>query len=75
MCSILIGYKNWLNYGHPKTLGQMNRGILGTCGNQYYTGTVRMKSLTIFSLYMPLLHHYVSNFAHILDFYSPMTKP
>ena len=38
MCSILIGYKNWWSYGHPKTLGQMNRGILGTCRNQYRTG-------------------------------------
>ena len=37
MCSIIIGYKNLWSYGHPKTLGQMNRGLLGTCGNQYPT--------------------------------------
>ena len=40
MCSTIIGYKNWWSYGHPKTLFQMNRGILGTCGNQYQTITV-----------------------------------
>ena len=39
MCSILIDYKNWWSHGHPKTLGQINRGILGTCVNQYCTGT------------------------------------
>ena len=39
MCSILVGYKNWCSYGHPKTLGQMNHGILGTCDSQYCTGT------------------------------------
>ena len=39
MCSIIIGYKNWWSYGHPNRLGQKSRGILGTCDNQYPTGT------------------------------------
>ena len=48
MCSISIGYKNWWYYGHLKTLGQMNRGILGTCGNQYFTGTYLSINTEIF---------------------------
>ena len=44
----LYGYKNWWSYGHPKTLGQMNRGILGTCGNQYPTGIVRKRVIKLF---------------------------
>ena len=43
MCSIIIGYKNWWSNGHPKRLGQMNRGILVTCGNQYCTSNVPQK--------------------------------
>ena len=39
MCSNLIGYQNWWSHGHPKTLGQMNCGILVSCGNQYCTCT------------------------------------
>ena len=38
MCSNLSGQQNWLSHGHPKTLGQMNRGILVSCGNQYCIG-------------------------------------
>ena len=37
MCSIIVGYKNRWSYSHPKTLGKINHGILGTCGNQYCT--------------------------------------
>ena len=33
------GLQNWWSYGHPKTLDKMKRGILGTCDNQYPTGT------------------------------------
>ena len=39
MCSNLIGCQNWWSHGHPKNLGQMNCGILVSCGNQYCTGT------------------------------------
>ena len=47
MCSILIGYKNWWSYGHPKTLGQMNSGILVTCGNQYRTSNIRSQFIAL----------------------------
>ena len=39
----LIGYQNWWSHGHPNTLGQMNRGILVSCGNHYCTGTVHLE--------------------------------
>ena len=64
MCSILIGYKNWWSYGHLKTLVQMNCRILGTCGNQYYTGTVTPMSPNFFDhfLIMIQIDHTLSNF-------------
>ena len=39
MCSNLIGYQNWWSHGNKKTLGQINRGILVSCGNHYCNGT------------------------------------
>ena len=45
MCSNLIGYQNWWSHGHPKTLGQMNRGILVSCGNQYCTGILSARQI------------------------------
>ena len=36
------GYKKWWSYGHPKILRKKSREILGTCGNQYPTGTYQM---------------------------------
>ena len=39
MSSNIIGYKNCWSHSHQEHFGQINRGILGTCGNQYCTST------------------------------------
>ena len=61
MCSIIIDYKNRWSYGHPNRLGLMNRWILGTCVNQYETGTTLIDfdfNFNLFVLYLRMKSMY-----------------
>ena len=64
MCSNLIGCQNWWSHGHPKQLGQINRGIVVSCGYQYFTGIKREKSIVaiihfylVRSIFLLFCHH------------------